>query len=125
MLGPAVLAPLLAVGLSARPAAEYTPSGAVLIFVGLGSGIGALALASSLGLPRQLTNQPAAVELASAVDAFAPLEEEAYVEPSPSGRPALTTPAAALALPPAGAARAPAAAALAPLPVAHEGLQRV
>jgi MFS family permease len=83
MLGPALLAPMLAWALSARPAAEVTPSGALLVFVGLAIGIGALALAALVGLPRQLTNDAKAAELGCATERFRPLDEEEPPRPVP------------------------------------------
>jgi MFS family permease len=76
MLGPALAAPLLAIALSTRPAATSSPSGVLLVFVGLGVGIGSLALLGLIGLPRRLTNDVHSVELARPSERFAPLEEE-------------------------------------------------
>jgi len=76
MLGPALCAPLLAWALSSRPAATTSPSGVLITFVGLSIGIGSLALLAVLGLPRQLTNDPKALDQERPLESFVPLDEE-------------------------------------------------
>jgi len=56
MLGPALCAPALAWGLSARPAAEASPSGALLVFAAAAAFIGLIAAAALAALPRSLSN---------------------------------------------------------------------
>mmetsp|Transcript_16493 Transcript_16493/g.53754 ORF Transcript_16493/g.53754 Transcript_16493/m.53754 type:complete len:143 (+) Transcript_16493:150-578(+) len=56
MLGPALCAPALAWGLSARPAAEASPSGALFVFAAAAAFIGLIAAAALAALPRSLSN---------------------------------------------------------------------